>query len=150
MNVIWEYRLLNFPDDYHRDPKTDRLLPSIQMFNLLGAEGWEFIYKDKDAASLFKRPKLTPDSQPQQEDQEAVAPNPTRKMVATYRNVAIELCVSYEGKEQEFWEAHCWFPKTGLIPEMAKIKAPTKERALEAAKEWVDLQLERAGIDEIY
>jgi len=133
MKVIWEYRYLSFPTDYQFAQNPHRRLTSPEMLNLLGSEGWELVCKDEDRDFIFKRPKLTPDSQPEQED---VALNPALKMVATHRNIAIEVS-EFQYKERVFYKAIAvvkGFSLGGI--------AADKEAAIKMTKKAIDDRIE--------
>jgi len=131
MTVTWEYKTL--PDVSSPYNPADRL-------NKEGSQGWELVCATSNYF-VFKRPKLTPDSQSEQKE---VAPNPTRKMVATHRGIGLEVWVKHEGTDQEFWEVRCFYPSSIVGGAEKVITGRSKDGALKSAKNEIDLILESA------
>ena len=123
MTVTWEYKTL--PDVSSPYNPVDRL-------NKEGSQGWELVCATTDYF-VFKRPKIAPDSQPEQED---VALNPALKMVATHRNIAIEVS-EFQYKERVFYKAIAvvkGFSLGGI--------AADKEEAIKMTKKAIDNRIE--------
>ena len=123
MTVTWEYKTLpNASYPYH-DP-ADRL-------NNEGSQGWELVCATS-SYFVFKRPKVTPDSQPEQEE---VVPIPLLKVVATHRGIAIEV-LELLSKGRVSYQV---FALVNEVP--LTYICDSKEKAIEVAKAAIDLHL---------
>ena len=126
MIVTWEYKTL--PDLFSPCNPVDRL-------NKEGSQGWELVCATTDYF-VFKRPKLAPDSQPEQE--EAVL-NPVQENLA---------CVAtYEGQPIQIFElirdgvciAYKWFAGADVASaQMEIVFVASPLEALKQAKKAID------------